>query len=87
MNLPGSVSFLVTHDNEGLAQLLREEAHDVKVHDLIVELSPTRGFRVVREGNTAQGVLLSRHAMIGLLACLYAMTAPTPAAFWKEVLS
>jgi hypothetical protein len=73
---------------EPLAAELERLGRVFKARDLVVEISPTRGFRIVREGNTAQGILASRHAMIGLIICLgNTVIAGGPDAFWKEVLS
>ncbi|HSI08804.1 MAG TPA: hypothetical protein VK985_09435 [Rariglobus sp.] len=76
------------------ADTLVTELHALAIvfgaRDLVIEISPTHGFRIVREGNTAQGILANRHRMIGLLVCLIDQTYETdvsPEAFWKEVLA
>lgn len=79
---------LTTATAPELVAELERLARQMKAHDIIVEISPTRGFRIVREGNTAQGILASRHAMIGLIECIaHTVIADGPTAFWKEVLS
>jgi hypothetical protein len=83
---------IVTHlaglDAAGLAEELTTLARQMHVHDLVVEISPARGFRIVREGNTAHGILAARHQLIGILVCLAALDPLLGAgAFWKEVLS
>ncbi|HTJ78509.1 MAG TPA: hypothetical protein VL357_05895 [Rariglobus sp.] len=88
MKTPDYVYDLVAMPANQLATVLSDASRDFKVTDMVVEIAP-RGFRIVRDGNNAQGVFISRHALMGLLICLLGVmtTTPTPDAFWKEVLS
>lgn len=89
MNPSEILAAYATLTADQLAAILIGAGRDFKAHDLIVEVSPTGRFRIVREGNTAHGILANRHQLIGLLVCLAVVlaTKPTPDAFWKEVLS
>lgn len=82
------VTQLAVLDATGLVAELETVARGMKAHELVVEITSKGCFRIVKEGNTAQGIFANRHAMIGLLVCLAAIDSNAgPNAFWKEVLS
>ncbi|HTJ77973.1 MAG TPA: hypothetical protein VL357_03180 [Rariglobus sp.] len=90
MSITGArlVIHLAALDAAGLVAELETVARQMKAHELVVEITHKGCFRIVKEGNTAQGIFANRHAMIGLLVCLAAVDpAAGPNAFWKEVLS